>query len=108
MPRNANPPKIRSRRPSWAMLLSIAGGAVIATWLFFGSTGVFAWSDYSRELAASRVQLAQLKAERARLINRKRLLNPNHVDPDLADEMLRGELNYVHPDDIVIPLQRQP
>ncbi|MCC7393269.1 MAG: septum formation initiator family protein [Sphingomonadaceae bacterium] len=107
MPRNANPPKIRSRRPSGAVLLSIAGGIVIATWLLFGSTGVFAWSDYRRELAASRVQLAELKAERVRLINRKRLLNPHHVDPDLADEMLRGELNYVHPDDIVIPLHPQ-
>ena len=108
MLRTANSPKIRSRRPSWAMLLLAAGGVVIAAWLFFGSTGIFAWSDYSRELTASRVQLAELKAERVRLINRKRLLNPNHVDPDLADEMLRGELNYVHPDDIVIPLQRQP
>ncbi len=107
MPRYANPPKIRSRRPSFAMLLFAAGGAVIVTWLLFGSTGVFAWNDYRRELAVSRAQLAELKAERVRLNNRKRLLNPNHVDPDLADEMLRGELNYVHPDDIVIPLHPQ-
>lgn len=82
-----------------------AGVLVITAWLLFGSTGLFAWSDYHRALQSRRVELAALKHEQARLVNRQRLLNPRHVDPDLADEMVRDELNLLHPDDVVIPLR---
>ena len=84
----------------------VAGAALIgiALWLLFGATGLFAWSDYSRALQVKRVELAQLQSEQARLENHRRLLNPNHVDPDLIDESIRRDLNLVHPDDVVMPL----
>lgn len=88
----------------------IAGGglALIVLWLLFGSTGVFAWGDYSRALQVKEAQLEQLKEEQARLSNRRALLDPRHVDPDLVDELLRSDLNLIHPDDIVIPLNPPP
>ncbi|MEQ1510516.1 MAG: septum formation initiator family protein [Sphingopyxis sp.] len=81
------------------------GVALLLAWLLFGSTGLFAWSDYHRALLTRQDELAELKQEQARLVNRQHLLNPRHVDPDLADEMVRSSLNLIHPDDIVIPLK---
>jgi cell division protein FtsB len=84
-----------------------AGGAltIILAWLLFGETGLFAWNDYSRTLNARRTELSELRTEQAALVNRQRLLDPRHVDPDLADELVREEMNLLHPDDIVVPLR---
>lgn len=81
------------------------GVALLLAWLLFGSTGLFAWSDYHRALQSRQQELAELKLEQTRLVNRQRLLNPAHVDPDIADEMVRSSLNLIHPDDVVIPLR---
>jgi cell division protein FtsB len=32
------------------------------------------------------------------------LLDPRHVDPDLADELVRRNLDLVKPDEVVVPL----
>lgn len=86
--------------------LGVAGCALllIVGWLLFGSTGLFAWSDYHRSLNARQTELSQLRTELASLENRQRLLNPRAADPDLADEIIRRDLNLLHPDDIVVPL----
>ena len=76
----------------------------IILWLLFGATGLFAWNDYSRALQVKRAELMQLQAEQRALRNRQQLLLPGHVDPDLADELLRRDLNLLHPDDVVVPL----
>ena len=69
-----------------------------------GPSGIMAWSDYNRALAEKERQVAKLKAERDVLKNRVALLNPNNVDPDMAGELLRKDLNVVHPDEVVILL----
>ncbi|MFN5779528.1 MAG: FtsB family cell division protein [Novosphingobium sp.] len=69
-----------------------------------GPSGILAWSEYNRTLAEQQVQLDKLKAERDVLKNRVGLLNPNNVDPDMAGELLRKDLNVVHPDEMVILL----
>ena len=33
------------------------------------------------------------------------LLDPNHADPDMVGELLRSQLNVVHPDEVVIKLE---
>jgi len=70
-----------------------------------GPSGVMAWSEYNRTLAEQQQQLAALKAERDVLKNRVALLNPNSVDQDMASELLRKDLNVVHPDEMVILLK---
>ncbi|MCI1756139.1 MAG: hypothetical protein LKM31_10300 [Sphingobium sp.] len=52
----------------------------------------------------SRAELKVVQAERARIANRVNRLDPRHVDPDLADELIRKELNVGHPDEVVVPL----
>lgn len=77
-------------------LLAMAG------WVLFGPSGFLAWSDNNRLLAERQKELAQLQAERAELKNRVALLNPKQVDPDMAGELLRSNLNVVHPDEVVL------
>lgn len=91
------------RRAAWpaAGLLIICyfvGAAVV------GENGVMAWGDYRRAKAERSVALARLEAERARLQHRSDLLDPAHADPDLAEELIRSQLGYLRPDEIVVPL----
>ncbi len=69
-----------------------------------GPSGVLAWSEYNRTLGEQQEELAQLRAERDELKNRVALVNPRNVDPDIAGELLRKDLNVVHPDEMVILL----
>ena len=92
----------RELKPLFAAGVALAA---IVAWMLFGQTGLFAWSDYSHALATKRAELAELKQEQASLENRQRLLNPRHVDPDLAEELVREQENFVHPDDIIVPLK---
>ncbi|WNO55045.1 FtsB family cell division protein [Stakelama saccharophila] len=84
--------------------------AAIVSMVFFGyyavlgPNGVLAYRDYQHQLAQREARYARLDAERADLRNRKKLLDPRHVNPDLADELVRKELNVVHPDEKIIPL----
>lgn len=73
------------------------GGLALA-----GPSGLVAWSDNNRLLAERQNEVQQLTAERAMLQNRVALLDPRHVDPDLAGELLRKNLNVVHPDEMVM------
>ncbi|MCB2014080.1 MAG: septum formation initiator family protein [Sphingobium sp.] len=94
------------------MLFSGAFGPVVAVLLLaalisyalLSANGLLAWGGYKRQLQEKRAELKVVQAERARIANRVRLLDPRHVDPDLADEMIRKELNVAHPDEIVVPL----
>lgn len=79
-------------------LLAMAGMAL------FGPSGLVAWSENRQLLDARLAEVQTLQAERDRLKNRVALLNPRGIDPDLAGELLRKDLNVVHPDEVVILL----
>jgi cell division protein FtsB len=79
-------------------LLALGGMAIV------GPSGVLAWGENRRLLEVHRQEIAQLTAQRGQLQNRVRLLDPHHVDPDLAGELLRAKLNVVHPDEMVLLL----
>lgn len=87
--------------PGFALLtlLAIAGYAVL------GPTGVLAWGEYRAALDKRSAQLAELEEDRAALKNRVELLDPAGADPDLVGELLRKEGNFVHPDEIIVPLK---
>lgn len=77
------------------------GGLALA-----GPSGVLAWSENSRLLKQREHELQTLTAERDELRNRVALLDPNHVDPDIAGELVRRNLNVVHPDEMVMLLDK--
>jgi cell division protein FtsB len=83
-----------------AFLLGL-GGLVIA-----GPSGLLAWGENNRLLAQRQQEIVQLTAERDQIRNRVARLDPRHVDPDLAGELLRRNLNVVHQDEIVIMLDK--
>jgi cell division protein FtsB len=83
-------------------LLSLLG---IAAYALLGPTGIIAWTDYRAALNQRSVELAKLEKERDALRNRQRLLARENVDPDLAGELLRRDLNVVAPDEVVVPLK---
>jgi cell division protein FtsB len=78
-------------------LLLLMGAYVVA-----GPSGLIAWGENQHMLEQRQVKLAELKQERARIRNRVDLLDPRHVDPDLAGELLRGNLNVARPDEMVM------
>jgi cell division protein FtsB len=69
-----------------------------------GPSGILSWSDYNRTLDQQQLELQRLSAERNVLQNRVTLLDPRNVDDDIAGELLRKDLNMVHPDEMVILL----
>jgi len=79
--------------------LLLLGGFAIA-----GPSGILAWSENQRLLEQRKAQVASLERETQSLRNRVELLDPRHVDPDLAGQLLRDRLNVAHPDEMVILL----
>lgn len=81
------------------MCLLLMGGLSLA-----GPSGLLAWSDNNRLLAERQNEIQQLVLDRDELRNRVALVDPNHVDADMAGELLRKNLNVVHPDEMVMML----
>ena len=79
--------------------LLVMGAIAIA-----GPGGLLAWSENLRLLDQREAQLAALKKEQAALENKVALLHPDRADPDMVGELLRSQLNVVHPDEVVIKL----
>ena len=69
-----------------------------------GPNGVLSYRDYSRQLEQRQKEFAELDKQRARLKNRVALLDPKHANPDIVDELTRKDLNVVHPDEVIVPL----
>lgn len=95
-------PKLRREGVTQGLALAallLMGGIAIA-----GPSGILAWSENQRLLELRNEQVAGLELEAQRLRNRVELLNPNHVDPDLAGQLLRDRLNVAHPDEMVIQI----
>ena len=83
--------------------LLLMGGMAIA-----GPSGVFAWSDASGELAQHEARIAMLQEQRDSLRQRVDALDPDNADPDMVVEMMRRNLNVVHPDEVILPKPEAP
>lgn len=71
-----------------------------------GDSGLFAWGGIRAERARLEGEAATVAATKRALEHRVALLDPRHVDPDLADELVRENLGVVRPDEVVVPLSR--
>ncbi|MAQ66316.1 MAG: septum formation initiator [Sphingomonadaceae bacterium] len=92
--------RFRTSQHAALAALLVMGGLAIA-----GPSGLLAWSENLRLLDQREAQLAKLQAERHALENRVALLDPNAADPDMVGELLRSQLNVVHPNEVVIKLE---
>lgn len=87
--------------PFFALLILLG----IGTYALLGPTGVLAWTDYKSAIKLREQELSTLEQERDALKNRVRLLDSDNVDPDLAGELMRRDLNVVAPDEVIIPME---
>ncbi len=103
---------VMTRKPTTARLPSdkvsqgfaLAGLLLLAGLAFAGPSGVLAWGENVRLLEQRNAQIAMLQDQTAELRNRTELLDPKNADPDLVGELLRSNLGFVHPDEVVIEL----
>jgi cell division protein FtsB len=84
--------------PAIAILLLL----LFLAYAIFGPNGLLAWGDYARRLGEREAELSQLKQQEAALAHRVKLLDPSHVDPDMADQLVRERLGVTHPDEVVL------
>ena len=89
-----------SRFGALGFLLVLAGLALA------GPYGLLAWGENNALLKQRQDRIATLEAERAELSNLVTQLDPEHVDPDLANELVRRDLNVAHPDEYVLELDQ--
>lgn len=95
------------RVPKEQLRQGLALGAllILSALAIAGPSGLLAWNDNEKLLDQRQAQVAQLTQERDLLKNKVARLNPDGADPDLVGELLRRNLNVVHPDEIVITLE---
>lgn len=92
------------RRAAWpAVGLTLM--AFFGVYAVLGPNGLLAYGDYKRQLTKREVDFQTLDKRRAVLRNRVALLNPDHANPDMVDEMVRKQLNVAHPDEVIVPLK---
>jgi cell division protein FtsB len=92
------------KRDSLTQAIALICLLVMGAMVLIGPSGLLAWSENNRLLAERQKELKVLAAEREVLKNRVALLDPRNVDPDMAGELLRSNLNVVHPDEMVMLL----
>jgi cell division protein FtsB len=89
-----------SRFGALAFLLVLAGLALA------GPYGLLSWGENIALLEQRQDKIAALEAERDELQNLVTQLDPDNVDPDLATELVRRNLNVAHPDEYVLELEK--
>lgn len=97
-------PKVARRGLTQGLALAIL--VILGVIAVAGPSGLMAWGENNRQLRERQEEVKRLAAERDELRNRVALLNPDHADPDLAGELLRRNLNVVHPDEMVMMLDK--
>ncbi len=75
---------------------------------FSGNHGLKAKQDIDQQIALLSVELSGLQVERAKWERRIALLKSRGLDPDMLDERARAQLDYVHPNDLTLMLDKPP
>ena len=79
---------------------------VLAGLALAGPYGLLSWGENIALLEQRQERIATLQADREKLQHRVALLDPDHVDSDLATELVRRNLNVAHPDEYVLELEK--
>ena len=99
-----------ARRSTLSVIKSAALPAIalfiiadFAAFAIFGPNGLLSLAGYHSQKLEKSGTLDQLRAQRDQLQHHSDLLDPRHVDPDYADEIVRHETGQVRPNEVIIP-----
>ncbi|MEQ9662428.1 MAG: septum formation initiator family protein [Parasphingopyxis sp.] len=95
---------IHTLRAAAAPALALLIIANFAGYALLGPNGLLAWGDYAHQREQRELQLAELQEERAQIANRVELLDPDRVDPDFADELVRRNTGQIREDEHIVLL----
>lgn len=73
---------------------------------FSGNHGLKAKQDIDQQVALLSTELARLQVERLQWERRVALLKSGGLDPDMLDERARAQLDYAHPNDLTLMLDK--
>ncbi|WP_343525172.1 septum formation initiator family protein [Sphingomonas sp.] len=96
---------MRTMRRAALPALGLTIVAFFGAYAVLGRNGLLAYGEYQRQLVKREQEYAALDKRRLVLKNRVALLDPDHANPDMVDEMVRRELNVAHPDEVIVPLR---
>jgi cell division protein FtsB len=83
--------------------ISAAAVAYFGYYAIWGSRGALALTTVEAKLSVKQEQLAALQGQRKMLQHRISLLEPGSVDPDMVEELARGQLQDGEPGQIAVP-----
>jgi cell division protein FtsB len=69
----------------------------------WGTRGVLELGRVDGKLAVQKARLADIRDQRQRLQHRISLLEPGSVDPDMVEELARGQLQDGGPNQVAVP-----
>jgi len=98
-------PFMRTMRRAALPALGLTIVAFFGAYAVLGRNGLLAYGEYQRQLVKREQDYVALDKRRTILKNRVALLDPDHANPDMVDEMVRKELNVAHPDEVIVPLK---
>lgn len=81
--------------------ITLAVVSYFGTYAIWGNRGALVLEDTQAKLGIQQEQLAQLRDNRTRLEHRIALMNQN--DPDLVEELARGQLMAGAPNQVAVP-----
>ena len=100
--------RIALPREKLVQLLALGTLLVMGSLVIAGPGGLLSWRENLELLERREQHITALAAQRDELRNRIDLLDPDNADPDLTGELLRQNLNVIHPDEVVLPLEPVP
>jgi cell division protein FtsB len=100
MPRASQPFSIIRKAAIPALALLVIGN--FAGYAIAGPNGLMALGDYQSQLSKRQAELKAVEAQRAELQHKVALLDAQHVDPDMADELVRRDMGLARPDEVII------
>ena len=77
--------------------------AYFGSYAIWGERGLLALEETQSKLALAQTQFSTVQGERDRLAHRIGLMEDGHADPDLVEELARGQLMDGAPNQVAVP-----
>ena len=83
--------------------LTIAVVGYFGSYAIWGERGLLKLEDTEAHLGIQQEKLVQVTSEHDRLAHRIQLMEDGHADPDLVEELARGQLMDGAPNQVAVP-----